>query len=108
MRRFLVVPIIAGCLSIAGPAFATGQPTSSRESPGAKPPPGFSTTGFANAEAHYAGSEGTPSGGERQQPCRLAVRHRVLRRTEALDPHVTAAQGSVAGWAQPCAPPACA
>ena len=61
MRRLLVVPIIAGCLSIAGPAFATGQPNASCESPGAKPPPGFSTTGFANAEAHYAGSEGTPS-----------------------------------------------
>ena len=24
-------------------------------------PAGFSTTGFENAEAHYAGSDGTPS-----------------------------------------------
>jgi hypothetical protein len=24
-------------------------------------PPGFSTSGFANAETHYAGSNGTPS-----------------------------------------------
>jgi hypothetical protein len=24
-------------------------------------PPGFSTSGFANAETHYAGSDGTPS-----------------------------------------------
>jgi hypothetical protein len=60
MRRFLVVAVAAVCLSLAGPALA-GQPNASCEDPGATPPPGFSTGGFANAEAHYAGSEGTPS-----------------------------------------------
>jgi hypothetical protein len=60
MRRFLVIPVVAASLSVAAPAVA-GQPNASCESPGANPPPGFSTAGFANAEAHYAGSEGTPS-----------------------------------------------
>jgi hypothetical protein len=44
----------------AGTSFA-GQPNASCEAPGANPPPGFSTSGFENAEANYAGSEGTPS-----------------------------------------------
>ncbi len=60
MRRFLVIPVVAACLSVAAPAVA-GQPNASCESPRANPPPGFSTGGFANAESHYAGSEGTPS-----------------------------------------------
>jgi hypothetical protein len=61
MRKLLVVPLVAAGLALAGPAFATGQPNASCESAGANPPPGFSTGGFATAEAHYAGSEGTPS-----------------------------------------------
>jgi hypothetical protein len=61
MRKLLVVPLLAAGLAIAGPAFASGQPNASCESPGANPPPGFATTGFERAEAVYAGSEGTPS-----------------------------------------------
>jgi hypothetical protein len=61
MRKLLVVPLVAAGLAVAGPAFAAGQPNASCEDPGANPPPGFATSGFANAEAHYAGSEGTPS-----------------------------------------------
>jgi hypothetical protein len=61
MRKLLVIPLVAAGLVVAGPAFATGQPNASCEAPGANPPPGFSTDGFATAEAHYAGSEGTPS-----------------------------------------------
>lgn len=61
MRKFLVVPLVVAGLAVAGPAFAAGQPNASCEDPGASPPPGFSTGGFATAEAHYAGSEGTPS-----------------------------------------------
>jgi hypothetical protein len=60
MRKLLVLPVIAMALGLAGPAFA-GQPNASCEAAGANPPPGFSTGGFATAEAHYAGSEGTPS-----------------------------------------------
>jgi hypothetical protein len=60
MRRFLVVLVAAVCLSLAAPALA-GQPNASCEAAGANPPPGFSTGGFANAEEHYAGSDGTPS-----------------------------------------------
>ncbi|MDP9344516.1 MAG: hypothetical protein M3P44_02135 [Actinomycetota bacterium] len=61
MRKSLIVPFVAAGLAFTAPAFASGQPNASCESPGANPPPGFSTTGFANAESHYAGSEGTPS-----------------------------------------------
>jgi len=60
MRRILVIPVVAVCLSLAGTALA-GQPNASCEAPGATPPAGFSTGGFENAEAHYAGSPGTPS-----------------------------------------------
>jgi hypothetical protein len=60
MRRFLLIPIAAVCLSLAGPALA-GQPNASCEDAGATPPPGFSSGGFANAEEHYAGEDGTPS-----------------------------------------------
>jgi hypothetical protein len=60
MRKLLVIPLVAVGLAVAGPASA-GQPNASCEDPGANPPPGFSTGGFANAETHYAGSEGTPS-----------------------------------------------
>ena len=60
MRRLLVIPVAVVCLSFAAPALA-GQPNASCENAGATPPPGFSTGGFANAEVHYAGSEGTPS-----------------------------------------------
>jgi hypothetical protein len=61
MRKLLVIPLVVAGLAAAGPAFAAGQPNASCEDPGAHPPPGFGTAGFANAEAHYAGSEGTTS-----------------------------------------------
>ena len=59
MRRFLVIPVVAACLSVAAPAVA-GQPNASVSRPG-RTRRHFSTGGFANAESHYAGSEGTPS-----------------------------------------------
>jgi hypothetical protein len=61
MRKFLVVPLVAAGMAVAGPAFATGQPNASCEAGGANPPAGFSTTGFERAEGVYAGSDGTPS-----------------------------------------------
>jgi hypothetical protein len=39
----------------------TGQPGKEASDDPALKPPGFSTAGFENAEAHYAGSPGTPS-----------------------------------------------
>jgi hypothetical protein len=52
--------VIALSLS-AGLTFA-GQPGASCGAAGAEmSPPGFNSDGFANAEAHYAGSEGTKS-----------------------------------------------
>jgi hypothetical protein len=61
MRKLLVIAVVAASLAVAAPAFATGQPNASCEDPGANPPPGFGTAGFANAQAQYAGSAGTPS-----------------------------------------------
>jgi hypothetical protein len=70
MRRVLIAAI--ACLVLAafaatGAAAApnpsgTGQPGAECGSAGAtSEPAGFSTGGFSNAEAHYAGSDGTPS-----------------------------------------------
>jgi hypothetical protein len=61
MRKLLVVSLVAAGLAVASPAFGAGQPNASCEASGANPPPGFGTAGFAIAETHYAGSEGTPS-----------------------------------------------
>ncbi len=47
-------------LAAANPS-GTGQPTQSCEDPGMVMPHGFTTSGFANAAAHYAGSDGTGS-----------------------------------------------
>ena len=62
MRKLSAVLLVAAALTPlgAGTAFG-GQPNASCEDPGANPPPGFGTGGFATAEARYAGSEGTPS-----------------------------------------------
>jgi hypothetical protein len=62
MKRLPVAILVAAALTPlgAGVSFA-GQPNASCEDPGASPPPGFNTGGFANAESHYAGSTGTPS-----------------------------------------------
>ena len=67
MRRLPIAILVAAALTPlgAGAAFA-GQPNASCEDAGANPPPGFSTGGFANAESHYAGSEGTPSAANSQ------------------------------------------
>ena len=58
---FLVLaaaPVAAGSGNPAG----TGQPEAECGDEGAElEPAGFLTEGFANAEAHYAGSEDTPS-----------------------------------------------
>jgi len=56
--NLLVVP--AGAISAARNPSGTGQPSASCQSEPTQPK-GFGTGGFANAEAHYAGSDGTPS-----------------------------------------------
>jgi hypothetical protein len=70
MRRFLTAAAVCaaiGGLSAAGATAApnpagTGQPGAECGDPGATlAPAGFGTAGFANAETHYAGSDGTPS-----------------------------------------------
>jgi hypothetical protein len=69
--RSLVIPTalsVALTLGTAASVLAGGNPAG-RGQPGAEcgeedsflEPPGFLTDGFANAETHYAGSEGTPS-----------------------------------------------
>ena len=63
----LILVCVLGVASVTASSAArnpsgTGQPSASCGSPGAtSAPAGFSTGGFANAESHYAGSEGTPS-----------------------------------------------
>jgi hypothetical protein len=62
MRKLLIVPAVLVVVALFAPSQAVaGQPNASCEAPGANPPPGFSSHGFATAEEHYAGSEGTPS-----------------------------------------------
>jgi hypothetical protein len=70
MKRVLAISAIAPLmmLAFAGTASAATNPAGSGQ-PGAEcgasgatsSPAGFDTDGFANAEAHYAGSDGTPS-----------------------------------------------
>ena len=43
------------------PAPASASQTRRARQPAPNPPPGFATDGFANAQNHYAGSDGTPS-----------------------------------------------
>jgi hypothetical protein len=70
MRRLLIAAIaclVLAAFAASGAAAApnpagTGQPGAECGSAGAtQEPTGFGTGGFANAEARYAGSEGTPS-----------------------------------------------
>jgi hypothetical protein len=70
MRRLTIAVIVSVAMAGFGAAGATaapnpsgtGQPGAECGDPGAtSEPAGFKTQGFANAEAHYAGSEGTPS-----------------------------------------------
>jgi hypothetical protein len=59
-RSNLSVVLAAGAVSAARNPSGTGQPTASCQSEPTQPN-GFGTGGFANAEAKYAGSDGTPS-----------------------------------------------
>ncbi|MEA2505883.1 MAG: hypothetical protein QOH48_501 [Actinomycetota bacterium] len=69
MRNRLVVAgfvLLVSMLPVAANAAAnpsgTGQPSQSCGSATAPSnPAGFDTSGFVNAESHYAGSQGTPS-----------------------------------------------
>jgi hypothetical protein len=70
MRRPLIAALaclVLAAFAASGAAAApnpsgTGQPGAECGEAGAtQEPAGFSTGGFENAEAHYAGSEGTPS-----------------------------------------------
>ena len=71
MKHSIILPCLVTAfvaLSPAGVALAdnphdgtTGQPNKEASEDAALKPPGFSTAGFANAETHYAGSDGTPS-----------------------------------------------
>ena len=63
MKRRLVGVILGTALALAfaGSTIA-GQPGAECGDPGAEQMPhGFTTAGFANAETHYAGSDGTAS-----------------------------------------------
>jgi hypothetical protein len=69
LRKVIVGAVLAGAIALA-PQVAlaaanpsgTGQPGAECGEEGATSmPAGFSTGGFANAEARYAGSEGTAS-----------------------------------------------
>ena len=73
MKRAITLPCLVAAFvawSPAAVAFAdnphttpgsTGQPSKEASDDPALKPPGFSTSGFDNAETHYAGSDGTPS-----------------------------------------------
>jgi hypothetical protein len=61
MRKLVVGMLVTAAAGLAVPTALAGQPNRSCEDPGANPPPGFATRGFARAETVYAGSEGTPS-----------------------------------------------
>lgn len=57
----LLLGMATTTLAVGNPA-GTGQPGAEcGEEESFLEPPGFLTDGFAKAEAHYAGSEGTPS-----------------------------------------------
>ena len=63
VKRMLVSAAGAALLiSLSIGSVAAGQPGAECGDTGATlEPHGFTTAGFANAEAHYAGSDGTPS-----------------------------------------------
>jgi hypothetical protein len=62
MRVLLLAIVMALLLGLlAAPAFAAQPGKECGEDGATSSPPGFDTPGFANAEEHYAGSEGTPS-----------------------------------------------
>jgi hypothetical protein len=51
--------VVGSSFAVANPS-GTGQPNASCEE-SITAPNGFSSGGFANAQAHYAGSDGSPS-----------------------------------------------
>jgi hypothetical protein len=58
----MIILSIGSVAAAGGNPAGTGQPGAECGDEGAElEPPGFLTDGFANAEAHYAGSEDTPS-----------------------------------------------
>jgi hypothetical protein len=58
----VVLALSGGPAAFAANPPGTGQPRQECGEPGASVEPGgFSSGGFANAEGHYAGSDGTPS-----------------------------------------------
>ena len=62
LASFLVAIAVCVSMNAASNPSGTGQPNQSCGSTTAlSNPPGFDTSGFANAESHYAGSDGTPS-----------------------------------------------
>ena len=68
MKKALVAAVctvalfaVPGSALAAGNPSGTGQPGASCEDPGSVMPHGFTTDGFANAAANYAGSENTGS-----------------------------------------------
>ena len=62
MRRIIRVGLLAAALSAVGGSVAVaGQPNVSCQDPGANPPPGQSSPGFASASLKYAGSELNPT-----------------------------------------------
>jgi hypothetical protein len=63
MTRRLLGAILGAALALASAGTAlAGQPGAECGAPGAEQMPhGFTTAGFANAETHYAGSDGTAS-----------------------------------------------
>jgi hypothetical protein len=62
MRNLAVLAATTAAIAFAAAPANAGQPNASCETdPGSNPPPGFSTAGFANASANYAGSENSPT-----------------------------------------------
>lgn len=62
---FAVSLIFTGSVLAAANPSGTGQPNQDCANQSTMPK-GFSTNGFANAEVHYAGSDGTPSAANAQ------------------------------------------
>ena len=61
-RLFACIAATAVALTLGAGVVLAGQPGAECGSAGATlNPPGFDTGGFANAETHYAGSDGTHS-----------------------------------------------
>lgn len=60
-RSVIVTGIFVAMTALASPAVAAQPGAECGDEGATMMPPGFSTSGFETAEAHYAGSAGTPS-----------------------------------------------